>query len=377
MIASADVLRPNRRNDETIDPSWGRRDPRVALRAWRAPCISGLPGGSFTHGAHWLVLEVAGHTSCCSARDRSGWLQCRCVRAESRAQWGSRGTGRCGCCFVAGGLRRRSKRAQVDAGGGGASDGAAAGAEAGGSKQDAASTIGSGQGTTMDAGATLPMGNIPGTWTLAFDDEFDGTSLDSNKWTTMSGGGWGSTTCDTANVSVSGGNLVLTLASASSGGCACTGSACAPAFGGSFSAGSGSYDLPVGGYTEARVNLPGSGTNIYNWPAWWTSGPDWPAGGEHDICEGLGTLTENYHSPSGSHNNGTIPGTWSNAFHVYGLHRMTSSADVYYDGQKVMSYATDDNGSPESLLFDVVNGYGTAMYGASSQVLVDYVRAWQ
>jgi hypothetical protein len=228
-----------------------------------------------------------------------------------------------------------------------------------------------------DAGPPQPFGNIPGTWTLAFDDEFSGSTLDANKWTTMDGGGWGSTTCRTANVSVSGGNLGLTLASASSGGCVCTGHACAPAFGGYFPAGSGAYDLPVGGYTEARVNLPGSGTKIYNWPAWWTSGPGWPNGGEHDICEGLGTLTENYHSPSGAHGNGTIPGTWSNAFHVYGLHRMASSADVYYDGQKVVSYATDDDGSAESLLVDVMDGWGQAVYGAGSQVLVDYVRAWQ
>jgi hypothetical protein len=234
-----------------------------------------------------------------------------------------------------------------------------------------------GTDTPVDSGSPQPVGNIPGTWTLAFDDEFDGTSLDTNKWTTMDGGGWGSTTCRTANVSVSGGNLVLTLASSSSGGCVCTGHACAPAFGGSFSAGSGSYDLPVGAYTEARVDFPGSGTAIDNWPAWWTSGPSWPAGGEHDIAEGLGTLTENYHSPSGAHNHGTIAGTWSNAFHVYGLHRMASSADVYYDGQKVISYPTDDDGAAESLLFDVVDGYGQAVYGTPSGVLVDYVRAWQ
>jgi hypothetical protein len=245
------------------------------------------------------------------------------------------------------------------------------------------SCAGSNGGTTASCSAPLastttpqPMG-VPGTWTLVFDDEFDGTSLDTSKWTTMDGGGWGSTTCRTANVSVSGGNLVLTLASSSSGACVCTGSACAPAFGGYFSAGSGSYDLPVGGYTEARVSFPGSGTNIYNWPAWWTSGPGWPAGGEHDIAEGCGTLTENYHSSSGAHNHGTISGTWSNAFHVYGLHRKASSVDVYYDGQVVISYATDDDGSPQSLLVDLMDGYGQAVYGAGSRVLVDYVRAWQ
>jgi hypothetical protein len=222
-----------------------------------------------------------------------------------------------------------------------------------------------------------PVGNIPGTWTLAFDDEFDGTSLDTTKWTTMDGGGWGSTTCRTANVAVTGGNLVLTLASQSSGGCVCTGSSCAPAFGGYFPGGSAAYDLPVGGYTEARVQFAGSGMTIDNWPAWWTSGPSWPAGGEHDIAEGLGPLTVTYHSPSGSHPGGVPQGNWADGFHVYGLLRQAGSAEVFYDGQMVASYPTDDSGKPESLLVDVMDGYGPAVYGAGSAVLVDYVRAWQ
>jgi hypothetical protein len=232
-------------------------------------------------------------------------------------------------------------------------------------------------GNTVDAGSPQPVGNIPGTWTLAFDDEFEGASLDATKWTTMQGGGWGSTTCETANVSVSGGNLVLVLASKTSGACVCTGGACAPAFGGSFSAGSGSYSLPVGGYTEARVDFAGSGMNIDNWPAWWTSGPSWPAGGEHDIAEGLGPLTITYHSPSGAHGQGSPAGNWASSFHVYGLYRMASSAQVYYDGNMVASYSTDDDGMPQSLLFDVMDGYGAEVYGSSAPVLVDYVRAWQ
>jgi hypothetical protein len=259
------------------------------------------------------------------------------------------------------------------------SSGSSSGGSSSGGSSGGSSDGGSGGSPDAggDAGTVQPYGEIPGTWTLAFDDEFNGDSPDTTKWTTMSGGGWGSTTCATANVSVSDGNLVLTLASASSGGCVCTGGACAPAFGGSFSAGSGSYNLPVGGYTEARVNFPGSGTAIDNWPAWWTSGPGWPAGGEHDIAEGLGKLTVTYHSPSGAHGQGSPAGTWSNAFHVYGLYRQATSAKVYYDGQQVASYSTDDNGAPESLLVDVMDGYGQAVYGAGSQVLVDYIRAWQ
>jgi hypothetical protein len=50
---------------------------------------------------------------------------------------------------------------------------------------------------------------------------------------------------------------------------------------------------------------------------------------------------------------------------------------IFYDGQMVASYATDDSGKPESLLVDVMDGHGPAVYGAGSAVLVDYVRAWQ
>jgi hypothetical protein len=59
------------------------------------------------------------------------------------------------------------------------------------------------------------------------------------------------------------------------------------------------------------------------------------------------------------------------------LYRQATSAEIYYDGQQVASYSTDDNGAPQSLLVDVMDGYGQAVYGAGSQVLVDYIRAWQ
>ena len=133
---------------------------------------------------------------------------------------------------------------------------------------------------------------------------------------------------------------------------------------------------PVGSYSEARVYFPGNGTSLYNWPAWWTSGPNWPAAGEHDIAEVLGgKLTVNYHSPSGAHNQGAVTGNWGNAFHVYGVYRKASSADVYWDGVLVKSYPTDDNGAGQSLLLNVGAG-SPAAYGTASQVKVDYVRVW-
>lgn len=200
-------------------------------------------------------------------------------------------------------------------------------------------------------------------WTLDFSDEFNDTVVDPAKWNLMEGGTMNKVTTHASNVSESGGSLNLTLASSSSGAEVC-------------SCNSNNYMVPVGAYAEARVYFPGSGTSIYNWPAWWISGPNWPAAGEHDIAEGLGTLTVNYHSPSGSHNQGTIPGTWSNAYHTYGVHRQSTRADVYWDGAIVKSYSTDDNGVGEHLIFNVGAG-NTAVYGAGSQIKVDWVRVWK
>lgn len=218
-----------------------------------------------------------------------------------------------------------------------------------------------------DAGSAMPSG-VAGNWSLTFDDEFNGSSLDTSRWSAMEGNTVNNVTTHASNVSVSGGNLVLTLASSTSGAEVSSG----PGDG----AGSNGYYLPIGGYAEARVYFPGSGSTIYNWPAWWTSGANWPSAGEHDIAEGLGTMTTNYHSPSGAHNFGTISGTWSNAFHTYGIYRKATSADVYYDGTLVKSYSTDDNSVGHSLLLNVGSG-NTAVYGTGSQVKVDYVRVWE
>lgn len=221
------------------------------------------------------------------------------------------------------------------------------------------------RGTT--AGGPQPVG-VGGLWSLRFDDEFTGSAIDRSRWSTMDGGHMNDVITRAANVSVSGGNLVLSLSDRSTGAEVSS----SPGDG----AGGNGYVMPVGAYAEARISFPGNGGSIANWPAWWESGPGWPAAGEHDIAEGLGSLTVNYHSPSGAHNHGTVPGTWANSFHVYGMYRGPNYADVYWDGVKVRHYATDDNGKPGSLLLNV--GYGNDhVYGSGSQVRVDYVRAWQ
>lgn len=223
----------------------------------------------------------------------------------------------------------------------------------------------------LAATGTAPLG-VPGNWTLAFDDEFNGTALDASKWSNC----WFSSSCGTmnkvstspGNVAVSGGNLVLSLNSSSSGSLVSTNPKGGATTGYQFGT----------GYVEARIKFPGDGTNLYNWPAFWTTGQSWPTTGENDIAEVLsGKMTVNYHSTSGAHNQGTVAGNWGNSFHTYGLHRTATSSDVYFDGVKVKSYPTDDGGAPQYIVLNVGASSTAPAYGAASQVQVDYVRAWQ
>lgn len=169
------------------------------------------------------------------------------------------------------------------------------------------------------------------------------------------------------NVSVTNGNLVLTLASSSSGALVSTNPVGGAKVG---------YQFGVG-VVEARIYFPGDGTRCYNWPSLWTTGQSWPTNGENDIAEVLGgQMTVNYHSSSGTHNQGAVPGYWCGAYHVYTLNRQATKSDVYYDGVLVKSYATDDNSSPQYLVINVGSSSNPA-YGAASQVKVDYVRTWR
>jgi hypothetical protein len=225
--------------------------------------------------------------------------------------------------------------------------------------------------TSAAPGTSLKPDGVPGNWAMAFDDEFNGTSVNTSKWAIGDGGTVNDVTTSPSNVSESGGDLNLQLSNSSTGAVVCSGGTNTPC-GGSTPDG---YALPVGGFAEARIWFPGSGSSIDNWPAWWVSGANWPAAGEADIAEGLGDLTVNYHSPSGAHNDGAVTGTWSSGWHVYGIWRHATSDDVYWDGTLVKSFPTDDNGQPEALILNVGSG-NTAVYGAASDVKVDYVRVW-
>jgi hypothetical protein len=213
---------------------------------------------------------------------------------------------------------------------------------------------------------------------LAFSDEFNATTLDPSKW---NNGGkhqndvWN----ERSNVWLHRGKAVLNLSSHTSGAMLYSG----PVDG----IGANHYQLPVGGYVEARIRFPGPGTTpgatLFNWPAWWTVGTDdWPTEGEIDIAEAspwrmANPLSANYHSPS-AHIGYYVPGQWTNAYHVYGAHRRDAAVDFYYDGQLINTLPASDNGAPHSLVFNhgLMKGQ-TPVVGAVARIRVDWVRAWE
>lgn len=209
-----------------------------------------------------------------------------------------------------------------------------------------------------------------GGWGVAvFQDEFDGTALNTDKWAPdwFGGGVMNDVATNRNNVSVSDGKLVLTLSSSSQGALVSTNPNGGAKTG---------FQFTTGYYAEASVYFPGDGTQIHNWPAWWTDGQNWPRDGEIDIAEGLGPLTSNYHSNSGANNSNAVAGVWSNNFHTYGVDRQPGKNSIYWDGKLIRTYNTDDNGSPHYFILNVGKS-GQNILGAGSQMKVDYVRAWR
>jgi len=214
--------------------------------------------------------------------------------------------------------------------------------------------------TGTPVGSTAQPLGVPGRWRLVFRDEFNGHALNQAVWNAHNGWTDQNGVADSlANVTVRQGHAVLTLASPKSGA----------------EIGTRNFTLKIGEFAQARIDFAGRGATIYNWPAFWTSGPDWPQGGENDIAEGFGVLTVNYHSPTVTHMSGRIPGIYSGAFHVYGIYRGPNYTRIYWDGKVVGAYRTYDDGQPQTLLL-TLGAANHVVTGPAGAMIVDYVRVW-
>ena len=227
-----------------------------------------------------------------------------------------------------------------------------------------------------------------------FDDEFNGTGLDTSKWSTGwfgSGvtagvGGSSENDCyDPAQVVESNGELDLNLIKKTE---TCGGTTHAYATG--FVTTDQKYSYSYG-FVEARMWLsPRSGsTAVADWPAFWQDGQNWPSDGELDLMEGLdGQPCAHWHGPSSGDGvapnigSGCVNGNFTSGWHTFGANWNAQQVTWYYDGVSIGSLtaaqASQYNNSlvsgPQYLILGL--GIGSDLTAPTSQRM-DYVRVWQ
>ena len=290
----------------------------------------------------------------------------------------------------------------------------------------------SAQTGTVTTASTQPVGGPQGiNWNLTFDDEFNGTSIDTSKWVIYNNPAVGcpgtAATChpvhDNNGVTSStalcsegpfgpNGEGVLDLDTNGTQGCniASAWKTYTPSL---TASGANAWELPVGGYVEARVWFAASSVNpsfpVANWPTFWTAGANWPQNGEYDIAEGTRKLSCTYHTNGGSgttdHVVGPVcvpgigpsptgsPDGWAGAWHTYGVYRGVNGAVFYWDGKDVNCMSNSmgqtiapacadplpitDEGGPQALRFTLGQDTNTPnISGPAGDMLVDWVRGY-
>jgi beta-glucanase (GH16 family) len=190
-----------------------------------------------------------------------------------------------------------------------------------------------------------------GVTNLVWSDEFDGSAIDTTKWTFDTGngsGGWGNQerefyTSRTNNAHVAGGVLHIVARQETTNGFPYTSARMKT---------QGLYWKKYG-YIEFRARLP---QGLGFWPALWLLGTNiasvgWPACGEIDVMENKGSVPTqigvaiHYSDASNNHlfNSSayTLPGGGSvTNFHTYGLRWATNSLSFYVDGAHVQTWTS-------------------------------------
>jgi beta-glucanase (GH16 family) len=221
---------------------------------------------------------------------------------------------------------------------------------------------------------------------MTFNDEFEGTSLDTSKWIDHE---WYDSTNEPANYSVGGGSLKIWPQRDSSGN-----------FYKRVINTDGNY-YQTYGYFEVEAKLPvGKGT----WPAFWLYNHDDPGGNrpEIDIMEAYagggpasGWSDANLHPTTYSATIWLGPpgvqggfqmiqnlGDLSQTFHKYAMKWEANKQTFYFDGQPVYTVNVSMPGRMYillDLLFGSASGQpdSTTPTGPSNSYEVHYVRAWQ
>lgn len=252
--------------------------------------------------------------------------------------------------------------------------------------------------TTDNTGYSTPM-SYPGQ-TLAWNDEFSGTTLDLNTWNQEIGngsGGWGNNelefyTNSTKNILVSNGNLIIEARKE-------------PISGFNYSSAritTSNKKSFTFGRIDIRAKLP-EGKGI--WPALWMLGNSitsvgWPQCGEIDIMELLGHdpgrmySTMHWQAASGGHaskgNNFSLSsGTFSQQFHVFTAIWSQDTIKCLVDDQLFLTVTKNDVGAgnypfnaPHFFIFNVaVGGNWPGSPDANTvfpqRMFVDYIRVFQ
>ena len=238
-------------------------------------------------------------------------------------------------------------------------------------------------GSTGTTGVTGATGGPPGpasSWQpMVFDDEFNGGSLDTSKWST----GWfgsgitapitaGELQCyDPAQVSEGGGELDINLIAQPE---ICGGKT--RPYASAMITTNGHFSFTYG-YAEVRAWLPGNG-QIADWPAFWADGQVWPQDGELDVLEGLGGYAcWHFHNPLGAFGS-CDPGSYTGGWHTFGADWEPGTVTYYYDGNPVGTLATAITGAPMYLILDLAaDTINSGPIQAPATMRVDYVRVWQ